>query len=202
MNALVLARLRRRFTRLDHTRRPTPGPQLQHRVPDVGVAIARRSAQLILSLLYLDRRGRPNTDPQQTKVGPKRRFLLSAVASMSTRHPRKQGASAGHRAEGLRQAGKCLLPPRPQFTAHHPRLVTRWFVLRTALLFVRAPCDSPPCQAVPSVRERRPETAPHRRRVSLFCFFPRYKGPRRHGRYDPAEYPTLLPPTVVYEVDA
>src|SRR6476659_288167 len=27
-SALVLARLRRRFTRLDHTRRPTPGPSL------------------------------------------------------------------------------------------------------------------------------------------------------------------------------
>jgi hypothetical protein len=50
----------------------------------------------------------------------------------------KQGPSTGHSAVGLRQAGKCLLTPRPHFTAHHARLVTRWFVLRTALLFVRS----------------------------------------------------------------
>jgi hypothetical protein len=33
MSALVLARLRRRFTRLERARRPPPGPQLQQRVP-------------------------------------------------------------------------------------------------------------------------------------------------------------------------
>ena len=50
----------------------------------------------------------------------------------------KQGPSTGHSAVGLRQAGNALLTPRPHFTAHHARLVTRWFVLRTALLFVRS----------------------------------------------------------------
>ena len=50
----------------------------------------------------------------------------------------KRGPSTGHSAVGLRQAGNTLLTPRPHFTAHHARLVTRWFVLRTALLFVRS----------------------------------------------------------------
>src|ERR1700739_4678736 len=50
----------------------------------------------------------------------------------------KQGPSTGHSAVGLRQAGKCLLTPRPHFTAHHARLVTRWSLLRTAFLFVRS----------------------------------------------------------------
>src|SRR6202158_2640608 len=51
----------------------------------------------------------------------------------------KQGPSTGHSAVGLRQAGNTLLTPRPHFTAHHARLVIRWCVLRTALLFVRRP---------------------------------------------------------------
>jgi hypothetical protein len=50
----------------------------------------------------------------------------------------KQGPSTGHRAVGLRQAGKCPLTPRPHFTAHHARLVTRWLLLRTALLSFRS----------------------------------------------------------------
>src|ERR1700675_4075141 len=50
----------------------------------------------------------------------------------------KQGPSTGHSAVGLRQAGNRLLMPRPHFTAHHARLVTRWLLLRTALLFVRS----------------------------------------------------------------
>jgi hypothetical protein len=50
----------------------------------------------------------------------------------------KQGPSTGHSAVGLRQAGNRLLTPRPHFTAHHARLVTRWLLLRTALLFVRS----------------------------------------------------------------
>src|SRR6478736_108287 len=36
------------------------------------------------------------------------------------------------------RAGKCVLTPRPHFTAHHARLATRWLLLRTALLFVRS----------------------------------------------------------------
>src|ERR1700687_613320 len=50
----------------------------------------------------------------------------------------KQGPLTGHSAVGLLQAGNTLLTPRPHFTAHHARLVTRWLVLRTALLFVRS----------------------------------------------------------------
>src|SRR3984893_10317176 len=50
----------------------------------------------------------------------------------------KRGPSTGHSAVGLRQAGNALLTPRPHFTAHHARLVIKWFVLRTALLFVRS----------------------------------------------------------------
>jgi len=77
--------------------------------------------------------GRPRSDR-------KRRFLLSAVApSTSTRHPREarpiNWAQRGGPASGR---GNVSLTPRPHFTAHHARLVTRWFVLRTALLFVRS----------------------------------------------------------------
>ena len=41
----------------------------------VGEMPVERSAQLILLLLYLDRRGRPKgTDPRQTKVGPEEKI--------------------------------------------------------------------------------------------------------------------------------
>jgi hypothetical protein len=50
----------------------------------------------------------------------------------------KQGPSTGHSVLGLPQAAKCLLTPRPHFTAPSCSLVTRSFVLRTALLFVRS----------------------------------------------------------------
>jgi hypothetical protein len=77
----------------------------------------------------------------------------------------KQGPSAGHRAEGLRQAGKCLLTPRPQFTAHHARLVTRWFVRLAAM-------------SGGSVGEGTTAgNGPAPRRVSLFCFFPTLQMP-------------------------
>src|SRR4029077_16979443 len=76
--------------------------------------------------------GRPRSDR-------KRSFLLSAVAPSTTPGTHtKRGPSTGDSAVGLRQAGNALLTPRPHFTAHHARLVTRWFVLRTALLFVRS----------------------------------------------------------------
>jgi len=105
----------------------------------VGEMPVERSAQLILLLLYLDRRrlkvrihGRPRSDR-------KRRFLLSAVAlSTSTRHPREARPINWAQRGGLASGGECLLTPRPHFTAHHARLVIRWFVLRTALLFVRS----------------------------------------------------------------
>ena len=107
---------------------------------DVGEMPVERSAQLIL-LLYLDKRGRPKARIHgRPRSDRKKRFLLSAVApSTSSRHPRKarpiNWAQRGGLASGR---GKCLLTPRPHFTAHHARLVTRWFVLRTALLFVRS----------------------------------------------------------------
>ncbi len=77
--------------------------------------------------------GRPRSDR-------KRSFLLSAVApGTSTRHPREarpiNWAQRGGPASGRANVS---LTPRPHFTAHHARLVTRWFVLRTALLFVRS----------------------------------------------------------------
>jgi hypothetical protein len=41
----------------------------------VGEIPVERSAQLVLRLLYLDRRGRPKgTDPRQTKVGPEEKI--------------------------------------------------------------------------------------------------------------------------------
>ena len=104
----------------------------------VGEMPVERSAQLIL-LLYLDKRGRPKVRIHgRPRSDRKRRFLLSAVApSTSTRHPREarpiNWAQRGGLASGR---GNTLLTPRPHFTAHHARLVTRWFVLRTALLFV------------------------------------------------------------------
>ena len=57
----------------------------------VGEMPVERSAQLILLLLYLVRRGRPKVRIHgRPRSDRKRRFLLSAVApSTSTRHPRK-----------------------------------------------------------------------------------------------------------------
>src|ERR1700686_3526526 len=89
-------------------------------------------------LLYLDKRGRPKVRIHgRPRSDRKRSFLLSAVApSTSTRHPREARPINGAQRGGLASGGegKCLLTPRPHFTAHHARLVTRWLVLRTALL--------------------------------------------------------------------
>jgi hypothetical protein len=91
-----------------------------------------------LPVLYRDRRGRPKVRIHgRPRSGRKRSFLLSAVApSTSTRQPREARPINWAQRGGL--AGNALLTPRPHFTAHHARLVTRWFVLRTALLFVRS----------------------------------------------------------------
>src|ERR1700682_1614975 len=101
----------------------------------VGEMPVERSAHLIL-LLYLDKRGRPKVRIHgRPRSERKRSFLLSAVApSTSTRHPREARPINWAQRGGLASGGKCLLTPRPHFTAHHARLVTRWFVLRTALL--------------------------------------------------------------------
>ena len=57
----------------------------------VGEMPVERSAQLILLLLYLDRRGRPKVRTHgRPRSDRKKRFLLSAVGpSTSTRHPRE-----------------------------------------------------------------------------------------------------------------
>ena len=106
----------------------------------VGELPVDRSAQLIL-LLYLDKRRRPEIRIHgRPRSDRKRRFLLSAVApSTGTRHPREarpiNWAQRGGLASGRANVS---LTPRPHFTAHHARLVTRWLLLRTALLFVRS----------------------------------------------------------------
>jgi hypothetical protein len=84
------------------------------------------SAQLNLLLLCVDRRrlnarihGRPRSD---RKKGSSSR-LWHPARSLGTHA--KQGPSTGDSAVRLRQAGKCFLTPRPHFTAHHARLVTK-----------------------------------------------------------------------------
>jgi hypothetical protein len=106
----------------------------------VGEMPVERAALLIL-LLYLDKRGRPKVRTHgRPRSDRKRRFLLSAVApSTSTRHPREARPINWAQRGGLASVtGNQLLTPRPHFTAHHARLVTRWLLLRTALLLVRS----------------------------------------------------------------
>src|SRR6476661_3941291 len=90
----------------------------------VGEMPGERSAQLIL-LLYLDKRRRPEVRIHgRPRSDRKRSFLLSAVApSTSTRHPRE--ARPINWRGGLASGQGNLLTPRPHFTAHHARLVTR-----------------------------------------------------------------------------
>ena len=106
----------------------------------VGEMPVERSAQLILLLLTwtgaVDSRYGSTAD--QGRTG---REVSSSRLWRPARPPgthAKQGPLTGHSAVGLRRAGNTLLTPRPHFTAHHARLVTRWLVLRTALLFVRS----------------------------------------------------------------
>src|SRR3984893_18426470 len=110
----------------------------------VGEMPVERSAQLILLLLYLcftcinGVHSRYGSTADQGRSG---REVSSSRLWRPARAPgthAKQGPSTGHSAVGLRQAGKCPLTPRPHFTAHHARLVTRWLLLRTAFLFVRS----------------------------------------------------------------
>ena len=105
----------------------------------VGEMPVKRSAQLIL-LLYLDKRRRPEVRihgrPRSDRREDSSSRLWRPARALGTHA--KQGPPTGHSAAGLRLAAKCLLTPRPHFTAHHARLVTRWLLLRTALLFVRS----------------------------------------------------------------
>jgi hypothetical protein len=103
-----------------------------------------RSAQLVLLLLYLcftwiggvDSRYGATADQGRTGRKDSSSRLWRPARALGTHA--KQGPSTGHSAVGLRQPGNTLLTPRPHFTAHHARLVIKWFVLRTALLFVRS----------------------------------------------------------------
>src|SRR6478672_5213220 len=105
----------------------------------VGEMPVEHPAQLIL-LLYLDKRGRPEVRIHGRPRSDRREDSSSRLwrpARAPGTHA-KRGPSTGHNAVGLHQAGNTLLTPRPHFTAHHARLVTRWLLLRTALLFVRS----------------------------------------------------------------
>jgi hypothetical protein len=114
----------------------------------VGEMPVERSAQLILLLFYLRFTWIGGVDLKYGSTADQGRTGREVSSSRLWRPARalgthaKQGPSTGHSAVGLRQAVKCLLTPRPHFTAHHARLVTRWFVLRTALLSIGAPSDS------------------------------------------------------------
>jgi hypothetical protein len=106
----------------------------------VGEMPVERSAHLLL-LLYQDKRSRPKgTDPRQTKVGPEEKIPpLRCGAQHEHQAPTQSEAhQLGTARWACVRAGKYLLTPRPHFTAHHARLVTRWLLLRTALLFVRS----------------------------------------------------------------
>jgi hypothetical protein len=110
----------------------------------VGEIPIERSAQLILLLLYLCFTWIGGVDSKYGSTADQGRTGREVSSSRLWRPARalgthaKQGPSTGHSAVGLRQPGNTLLTPRPHFTAHHARLVIKWFVLRTALLFVRS----------------------------------------------------------------
>ncbi len=103
----------------------------------VGAMPVERSAQLLLlTWTGVDSKNGSTADQGRTGREDSSSRLWRPARALGTHA--KQGPSTGHSAVGLRQAGKCLLMPRPHFTAHHARLVTRWSVLRTALLFIRS----------------------------------------------------------------
>jgi hypothetical protein len=110
----------------------------------VGEIPIERSAQLILLLLYLCFTWIGGVDSKYGSTADQGRTGREVSSSRLWRPARalgthaKQGPSTGHSAVGLRQPGNTLLTPRPHSTAHHARLVIKWFVLRTALLFVRS----------------------------------------------------------------
>src|SRR5271166_637136 len=78
-------------------------------------------------------------DPRQTKVGPEEKIPpLGCGAQHDHQAPtRSKAHQLGTARWACARWGNCPLTPRPHFTAHHARLVTRWLLLRTALLFVR-----------------------------------------------------------------
>ena len=84
----------------------------------VGEMPVKRSAQLIL-LLYLDKRRRPEVRihgrPRSDRREDSSSRLWRPARALGTHA--KQGPPTGHSAAGLRPAAKCLLTPRPHFTA-------------------------------------------------------------------------------------
>src|SRR6478609_44256 len=93
----------------------------------VGELPVERSAQRIWRL-YRDRRGvdlRYGSMADQGRTGRKGSSSRLWRPARAPGTHAKQGPSTGHSAVGLRQAGHTLLTPRPHFTAHHARLVTK-----------------------------------------------------------------------------
>src|SRR5271166_5149733 len=75
----------------------------------VGEMPVERSAQLVLVLLYLDRRRLKARIHGRPRLDRKKRFLLSAVApSTSTRHPRKARPINWAQRGGLASAGQTV----------------------------------------------------------------------------------------------
>jgi hypothetical protein len=110
----------------------------------VGEIPNERSAQLILLLLYLCFTWIGGVNSKYGSTADQGRTGREVSSSRLWRPARAQAPtqSEAHQLGTARRAcvrrGNTLLTPRPHFTAHHARLVTRWFVLRTALLFVRS----------------------------------------------------------------
>lgn len=110
----------------------------------VGEMPVERSAQRILLLLNLcftwingvDSRYGSTADQGRTGREVSSSRLWRPARALGTHA--KRGPSTGHSAVGLRQDGKCLLTPRPHFTAPSCTLGNQVVLLRTALLFVRS----------------------------------------------------------------
>ena len=105
----------------------------------VGEVPVERSAHLILPLLTwtgVDLKHGSTADQGRTRREDSSSRLWRPARALGTHA--KRGPSTGHSAVGLRQATKCLLTPRPHFTAPSCTLGNQVLVLRTALLFVRS----------------------------------------------------------------
>lgn len=107
-----------------------------------GIGDGRRDARGTLDptpVAYLDRRRLRERIHGRPRSNRKKRFLLSAVApSTITRYPREAKPINWAQRGGLASGGKLCPDAEATFSPrHHARLVTRWLVLRTALLFVR-----------------------------------------------------------------
>ncbi len=82
----------------------------------VGAMPVERSAQLLLlTWTGVDSKNGSTADQGRTGREDSSSRLWRPARALGTHA--KQGPSTGHSAVGLRQAGKCLLMPRPHFTA-------------------------------------------------------------------------------------